>query len=190
MADSHSTSKQFSGRAAKSKIQTAARRVLGPGNLASLCERAAAHFGVHWDGHKGSGYSLLKRIIALEPGAPRPEKKQRVKSTFIYHAPKPPAVDPTADDFLTSYAWRSLRMRVLVNLGARCGCCGATAKDGKRIHVDHIKPRRQFPELALVESNLQVLCEDCNHGKGNWDQTDWRDPDVLANYEPIWRRVN
>ena len=44
---------------------------------------------------------------------------------------------------------------------------------GVRVHVDHIKPRRLFPSLALVESNLQVLCEVCNHGKGNWDQTRW-----------------
>jgi 5-methylcytosine-specific restriction endonuclease McrA len=55
-------------------------------------------------------------------------------------------------------------------------CCGASPKDGIRVHVDHIKPRRDFPELALTFDNLQVLCEVCNHGKGNWDQTDWRVP--------------
>lgn len=42
------------------------------------------------------------------------------------------------------------------------------------MNVDHIKPRRLFPWLALELKNLQVLCHDCNHGKGNWDQTDWR----------------
>lgn len=31
-----------------------------------------------------------------------------------------------------------------------------------------------FPDLALSMDNLQVLCGDCNHGKGNWDVTDWR----------------
>ena len=67
-------------------------------------------------------------------------------------------------------------MTVLKSRGARCECCGATPADGVRMHVDHIKPRRKYPELALTESNLQVLCEECNHGKGNWDETDWREP--------------
>ena len=80
----------------------------------------------------------------------------------------------TSDAFLQSYEWRKLRMVVLKKRGARCECCGATPQDGIRINVDHVKPRKKFPELALTESNLQVLCHDCNHGKGNWDETDWR----------------
>jgi 5-methylcytosine-specific restriction endonuclease McrA len=78
------------------------------------------------------------------------------------------------DDFLDSYQWRSLRYKVLRDRGARCECCGATPDDGVKMNVDHIRPRRDFPELALDEGNLQVLCEECNHGKGNWDRTDWR----------------
>jgi len=76
--------------------------------------------------------------------------------------------------FLETYEWRKLRMTALTKYGAKCMCCNATREHGVRIHVDHIKPRRLFPELALTLSNLQILCEDCNHGKGNWDQTDWR----------------
>ncbi len=83
-------------------------------------------------------------------------------------------IDPVSDSFLSSYEWRRIRMEVLKKYGARCQCCGATAKDGVVIHVDHIKPRRLFPQLALDINNLQVLCEVCNHGKGNWDMTDWR----------------
>ena len=91
------------------------------------------------------------------------QKKKIIKRDFVQ-----------TDEFLKSYEWRKLRMQVLVKYGARCQCCGATAKDGVRIHVDHIKPRKKFPELALVVANLQVACEVCNHGKGNWDETDWR----------------
>lgn len=53
-------------------------------------------------------------------------------------------------------------------------CCGANPSDGVKMHVDHIKPRSKFPELALVLDNLQILCEDCNLGKSNKDETDWR----------------
>lgn len=81
-----------------------------------------------------------------------------------------------SDAFLASYEWRKTRMVVLKRDGARCACCGATPADGLRMHVDHIKPRKFYPELALDLSNLQVLCEICNHGKGNWDNTDWRSP--------------
>lgn len=93
-----------------------------------------------------------------------------------------PKIDPNSDAFLESYEWRRIRMVVLKRDGARCGCCGATPADGLRMHVDHIKPRRKFPELALDVTNLQVLCEVCNHGKGNWDETDWR-PGEAANDE-------
>jgi 5-methylcytosine-specific restriction endonuclease McrA len=52
------------------------------------------------------------------------------------------------------------------------------------MNVDHIKPRKQFPWLALDIDNCQILCQACNHGKGNWSQTDWRpdeiDPSVKA----------
>lgn len=83
------------------------------------------------------------------------------------------------DPFLDSYEWRSLRMRVLIKFGRRCMCCGATPSDGVKMHVDHVKPRKTHPELALDESNLQVLCEVCNHGKGNWTTTDFRPTDPI-----------
>ena len=82
--------------------------------------------------------------------------------------------EANADAFLASYEWRRVRMQALKKHGARCQCCGATPADGVKMNVDHIKPRKLFPELALSLSNLQVLCEVCNHGKGNWDMTDWR----------------
>ena len=90
---------------------------------------------------------------------------------------KPPSIDAPpvdGDAFLKSFKWRELRMKVLKKYGRRCQCCGATPATGGIMNVDHIKPRKKYPELAMIESNLQVLCHECNHGKGNWDQTDWR----------------
>lgn len=86
----------------------------------------------------------------------------------------PKVTRAASDEFLGSYAWRKLRMQAIKKYGRRCQCCGATPAYGVVIHVDHIKPRRKYPELALEINNLQILCEICNHGKGNWDETDWR----------------
>lgn len=78
-----------------------------------------------------------------------------------------------SDPFYQSDAWRGLRYRVLVQRGRRCQLCGATGLE-RQYHVDHIKPRSKYPHLALSMENLQVLCQDCNLGKGAWDETDWR----------------
>lgn len=78
-------------------------------------------------------------------------------------------------EFFESREWKRLRYEALLLHGAKCLCCGASRADGKQIHVDHIKPRSAFPQLQWDISNLQVLCEDCNLGKGAWDYTDWRD---------------
>ena len=175
------------GRSRKNKneIQRLARQVVGKGNFDSLCLRAAKILGKPWDGSKKSGYVLLKDLLCSRTGI------DSILAVVNGTSPKP-AIDPNGDDFLFSYEWRSLRMRVLKHFGARCQCCGATAKDGVMIHVDHIKPRRLFPDLALEETNLQVLCEACNHGKGNWDQTDWRPAVVIeapADHKPVWRAL-
>jgi len=81
-------------------------------------------------------------------------------------------------EFYTSTAWRQLRYLALKNAAASCQCCGTPALPGKPLHVDHIKPRSRYPELELSLDNLQVLCQDCNIGKGAWDDTDWRQSKV------------
>lgn len=84
------------------------------------------------------------------------------------------------DEFYNSWEWRTTRMEVLKEHGRACQCCGAepgmktAAGDPVRICVDHIKPLSLFWHLRLEKSNLQVLCDECNQGKGNWDQTDFR----------------
>ena len=42
------------------------------------------------------------------------------------------------------------------------------------LHVDHIIPKTRNPHLALCFDNLQILCEECNEGKSNKFNTDWR----------------
>ena len=77
-------------------------------------------------------------------------------------------------DFYETDEWRQVRYQALKRNDGRCECCGRRPSAENPLHVDHIKPRSKFPELALQISNLQVLCADCNYGKSNIDQTDWR----------------
>lgn len=84
-------------------------------------------------------------------------------------------VDVTSKEFLATWEWKTLRYEVLLEQGAVCKCCGAKPSDGVTLCVDHIKPRRTHPQLALDKTNLQVLCNDCNMGKGSWDTTNWNE---------------
>lgn len=85
----------------------------------------------------------------------------------------------SSKDFLNSKAWKRLRFMALKRHGMKCQACGASPATGAVLNVDHILPRRLFPEFALQIENLQVLCGDCNEGKGNWDTTDARAVKVM-----------
>jgi 5-methylcytosine-specific restriction endonuclease McrA len=77
--------------------------------------------------------------------------------------------------FYQSDEWRAVRYLALKAAKGACQCCGARGSKLTPLHVDHIKPRSKFPHLSLDASNLQVLCRDCNLGKSNRDETDWRE---------------
>jgi hypothetical protein len=132
---------------------------------------AAKRMGRSEPTSKHEGYALLAELSSISHVPRKP------KSTYVYRGGtnSPEWKEANSPEFLQSYEWRKLRMVVLKKRGARCECCGASPLDGRTvINIDHIKPRKLFPHLALEEANLQVLCHECNHGKGNWDQTDWR----------------
>lgn len=80
-----------------------------------------------------------------------------------------------AEEFYASLSWKKLRYQVLTLANGKCQCCGVLGVNAP-LHVDHIKPRSKYPDLALDINNLQVLCADCNIGKLNKDETDWRKP--------------
>ena len=58
----------------------------------------------------------------------------------------------------------SLRYDVMKRDGFRCVLCGAEAKDGIKLHVDHIIPVSKGGKTEI--SNLRTLCDRCNMGKG------------------------
>lgn len=124
-----------------------------------------------------------KYPLGAASAKPKASRKQRKKQRLVERretTPKPSkptivsGIDVTTDAFLSTFEWRKVRMQALKKYGPRCMCCGATPATGAVMNVDHIKPRKKWPSLALDINNLQILCHDCNHGKGNWDQTDWR----------------
>lgn len=59
-------------------------------------------------------------------------------------------------------------------------CCGATPRhltlggQPVRLVVDHIRPLGTHWHLRLEAENLQVLCDDCNMGKGGVHIEDFR----------------
>lgn len=144
---------------ARSAGHTVPRGLNGGGwtRLAAMCGISAATKG---EARAGLRALLGNGAKAVDAGAPK---------------------DPNRDGFLSSFEWRQLRMRAIKRYGRRCMCCGATPEQGAVINVDHIKPRKHFPALALDINNLQILCHDCNHGKGNWDRTDWRPEPAVTN---------
>lgn len=58
-----------------------------------------------------------------------------------------------------------LRYMVLKRDGNRCQICGRTVNDGVKLHIDHIIPVSKGGKTTL--SNLRVLCDMCNMGKGD-----------------------
>jgi hypothetical protein len=113
----------------------------------------------------------------------------------VFNNVKEHATRDRREDFYKSWDWRTLRMKIIKRHGKRCQCCGATPSDMDsagnpvRIVVDHIKPLSKYWQLRLVPSNLQILCDECNQGKGAWDETDHRSPDeaMTAEYRAIMR---
>lgn len=86
---------------------------------------------------------------------------------------------PAKAGFYSSWDWKKARYEAIKKFEQRCMCCGWQPGDTERgyLVVDHIKPRRKYPELELDLNNLQVLCNDCNMGKSNDSEDDWRSMD-------------
>lgn len=116
---------------------------------------------------------VLGKVLTIHHLKLTDRMQKRKVHTVLDYASEMVICNLPASHFYKSPEWRQLRYRVLERKGNVCVACGSSPKDGSKIHVDHIKPRSIYPELALDINNLQVLCEDCNLGKLNKYQTDW-----------------
>lgn len=105
--------------------------------------------------------------------------KKVVVQTRTENKPKPVKKKKAADKFYATWEWKKVRMLAFKANGQRCQCCGWRPGDTEHGHlvVDHIKPRSKYPHLQLDLSNLQVLCNDCNMGKSNIFEDDFRAAD-------------
>ena len=91
------------------------------------------------------------------------------------------------DPFYSTWAWRAVRQKALERDLFECVLCareGRYALSGagrivpvRATMVHHIKPRKEYPELALVLDNLMSLCDSCHermhperHGGGKKDE--------------------
>ena len=71
-----------------------------------------------------------------------------------------------------------IRYNVFQRDNYTCQICGATAKDGAKLHVDHIIPVSKGGKTVM--SNLQILCDRCNIGKGDKIPGDATDDDMIC----------
>jgi 5-methylcytosine-specific restriction endonuclease McrA len=116
--------------------------------------------------------ALAEYVASLpdDPVAPvvpcSPYKRKAVPTSF-----RPTSAEKQA--FLQSDQYRRVRFEVLKKHGYKCQCCGATGHE-RRIEVDHIKPLSRYWHLRADRNNLQVLCHDCNVGKGARTVHDFR----------------
>lgn len=69
-----------------------------------------------------------------------------------------------ANKFYHSAKWKKAASDAIARANGLCLDCLAEDKIRSAEMVHHIKPLRQYPELALEPKNLKPLCNKC-HGK-------------------------
>lgn len=132
-----------------------------------------AHLQCHFKGIKKELWHLYVKELD-EPLKGTPTRIKNLKKKTKRKTKSKQYKKVLSSSFYNSKEWRKVRYQALTIHGNNCMACGSSPEDGIVIHVDHIKPKSKFPELALDVDNLQILCADCNLGKSNIDDTDWR----------------
>lgn len=109
---------------------------------------------------------MLKGTIRLT-NKQRKKRKDKLHINSIFrHDPNFVICSGPSELFYRSTLWKEFRFEYLKNNKRICCLCGQGPTHGVAIQLDHIKPRYIYPELALKHSNIQILCSNCNSGKG------------------------
>lgn len=142
-----------------------------PELLEFLCNALPAEYQVRRNG----GMFKSHKEPATEKIVPQKKKvKTRRTNTEVSPILKRWGVEfVKSKEFLATKEWKRLRMDAIEKHGNCCMICGRKPPEVS-INVDHIIPRAVDWALALSLDNLQILCADCNEGKGNRYSTDYR----------------
>lgn len=160
----------MSARGILTKFVNEALRKQGKPIDGRIAEKVFQAFGVQTSRQKSWAWlaAEMGRQRGVTPVLPKPKRLRKIKARTAI-------VIGSSEDFYNSREWRTVRFDALKKANGCCVLCGRSHKaDGVVLHVDHIKPRSKSPHLQLCRDNLQVLCRDCNLGKSNRDDTDWR----------------
>lgn len=76
--------------------------------------------------------------------------------------------------FYATLAWKELSYRTRTRYPPRCMLCLKPGSETNPLVCDHIKPLRFNWELRLDPNNMQILCNNCNIGKGSHCDADYR----------------
>ncbi|CZP18396.1 TPA: HNH endonuclease [Legionella pneumophila] len=85
-------------------------------------------------------------------------------------------------------AYKKFKPQLRIEFDYRCPYCHTREPEiggSKVFHIDHYKPKKEFPELISEYSNLIYSCPDCNRYKGSF----WpKRIDLLMRREIIYLR--
>lgn len=81
-----------------------------------------------------------------------------------------------------------IRAEVKQKHGMICAGCDCKIRFTLKRHIDHIKPKKHYPELEFLYTNLQVLCQPCNAHKSAYDGDDWKEVVAARRKQTISRR--
>ena len=93
------------------------------------------------------------------------------------------------DPFYQTPQWKALRKQIRAHwkrTGQGCAVCGQRIRWDQKPIVDHIKNRRQHPELAHDPRNLQVVCHACNTRKAAWAELSTVTPTNMDGFPDGW----
>ena len=88
--------------------------------------------------------------------------------------------------FYYSEEWKKLKTIAFNIYGFKCMLCGSEDDPA----IDHIRSRKEHPDLELSIDNVQILCRECNRIKSNKHSKDYRSKEAKNNLAEYLRNQN